>query len=1095
MDPINPSPTRPRLAASPSPSRSPSRRQEQNHLLSDLSPSSTLEALQANDVVRTGGKAGNSFLQDSIATASTSERAWGIKAALAGKKVREWYAEIGGWAWPGFDQPLMEEPSKGRDQHHKEGHIDRELSSEATNPGASSFFGKNNVQALSSTLIQEYEERIEKIRDDMEALEIEDLKDYVRNTHFRAGSRRSSLHDPQATCALATDYDHLDDFTTVITAVIVQALPTISRLETLLNTWSTRLLVLRQVPSFLVDLIASRESMISASMAIGAHDLQHPKRRLDFSPKAFSDIRAVLQDQIVDLGKRLDRMLDLLEGSADTLPEAWVDALDNIENQYSAWVVKAEWLAMNKQTRSQRLEKDYTRDHSDKLLDLDSPLNIGRSTSTLDIGVQLDDIRRRADNDYDSTRPAPIRTVKSETSVNEFSTKSSAGISDPFPSGGALPEQGHGIKAQPRWHVVNVVDRQSLDGPSNGLETSSVPITSSHRPSPLIFASPKENVKRPKSSDAASDGCDSGSTTSNYSSNKSSPEIQSAVVAEYIGSPTKATNLTSLNEEPMTTSDTSFQRSSQQPEDGRMPSDLMSKKLPRNGGPDHVKTRRASFQSFEVVPKYEIRRIQVQRSGSHSSTFSLSDREYGPVKLSRSSTSAVPEHGEQKGSCTTTPLSVSANVDDLQSSPSARNLDSGHDIPRPKHLYHTPPPVSVKSSLSTQSSDREMHKPKNRLPYHTPPAVLPRSAHSVPSLDRELDMAEHRTSYHLPPPVPSRPAHRFEQIADLGRGSAPVKIRQMRKSDSTSGHAARPIETSRTTGGLSPSNFHDQLEERISSILTELPTQIRLTSGPELDAPEVTRFNSPSNPKTPNIRSPAWRLRGTQTSTSPPSMTLAPAHPKNSESRSLTGEPDIKLYHLHQAGKTAPIKLFVRLVGEGGERVMVRIGGGWADLGEYLREYAGHHGRRSVSDTPFDIAGLPSSSPVTNNQTPRSRPGSRPDTPNSSTKHTPATRLAKQRTSPAMVEGPNTPQSDPLLRSSPRLSWAATDEVSPSLGLAGPKTKNVDISPSKQAWVDGMLEQARQSGAEKKGGGESAVGELGKVGSTRRIFFKNKKEG
>ena len=1109
MDPITLSPTqnaptRQRLLPSPSPSRSPSQRQhftsqDLNPLLSDPSTSSTLEALQANDLVQRGGKAGNSFLQESVATASPSERAWGIKAALAGKKVREWHADIRGWVWPGFDQPLLEGPTKGRTQHRHEGHIDRDSSTEAIRSSGTYPPGKKITGFLSSTLIKEYEECIEIIRDGMETLEIEDLKDYVRNAHFKAGSRRSSLQDPQASFALATDYDHLDDFTAVITAIIVQALPTMSRLETLLNKWSTRLLVLRQVPSFLVDLDAGRESMVSALIAIGAHNVQNTKRRLDFSRKAFSDIRAVLQDQIAELGRRLDRMLDLLEGSADTLPDAWIDGLDKMENQYSAWVVRAERLAMDKELRSARLEKDYTQDHSDELLGLDSPLDV--RPSTLDIGAHFDEIRRPADSDYDLTGQIPVEIKKSENAVTESLTKTSAGNFHGLPSREALLRQDLVNDAQPRGQVVDSVDRQPLNGLSDGQETSSLPNRSSHRPTPLIFAGSQANDKRPDSPDAASDASDSGSRTSNYSSNKSSPEIQSAVVAEYIGSPSRVTSPASSNKEPMTPLDLTFRKSSQRLEDDEagihqtgLPSDLMSKKRASNGGPGHVRPRSASIRSFEIVPKHEIRRIQVQRSGSHSSTFSLSDPEYCQVQPSRLPTSSAPQQGEREASRITTSLPVSGNIKDQQSSASAQNVNPGFDMRRPKPLYHPPPPVSVKSSMTTQSANRESHTPKQKLSYHTPPAVSPGPTHAVPSLNRELDVAKGRIPYHSPPPVPPRSAHRFERVSDLSPGSVPVEIRRMNMSNPINGHAAGPIEAPRATVGLSPSNFEDQLEKRISSILTELPTQIRLTSGPEPNAPEVPRFNSSSNPRTPNTRSPAWRLRRSQTSTPLPSMTLAPAQSKSSQSRPLTGEPDIKLYHLHQAGKTAPIKLFVRLVGEGGERVMVRIGGGWADLGEYLREYAGHHGRRSVSDTPFDITGLPSSSPPANNQSARSRPGSRPDTPTSSTKHSPAHRLAKQQASPAIVEGPHTPHSDPSLRSSPLLSWTGIDEASPSLGLAGPNTKNVDISPGKQAWVDEMMGQARHSGAEKKGGSDITVGELGKVGSTRRIFFKNRKE-
>ncbi|CAD6568652.1 MAG: hypothetical protein ASARMPRED_001901 [Alectoria sarmentosa] len=1166
MEPITPTPThyfpaRFRHAVSRSPSRSPSRRQpftnqDLDSLLFDLSPSSTLEAPQANDIVRTGGKASRSFIQERVASASTSERAWGIKAALSGKKVREWYAEVGEWAWPGFDQPPLEEPTRKTVQYHQECHIDRSLSAEAIRSSGTILIKKQNVGALSSKLVQEYEERIEMIRDEMETLEIEDLKDYVRNIHFKAGSRRSSFHGTPASFATATDYEHLDDFTALITATIVQALPTISRLDTLLKTWSTRLLVLRQVPSFLADLDASRESMISASIAIGVHDTQQTKRRSDFSWNAFSDIQAVLQDQIAELGRCLDRMLDLLEGSADTLPDAWIDGLDNMETQYSAWVVKAERLAMNKELKIGRLEKDYTQDHRDEPSELDRPLDILHTTSTLDISAHLDEIRRRADGDFDLTRQLPTEIGKSENGAIESSTEPSAGPFDfdfePFPSRDAFPGLGLNDKAHSQSPVVNSVDSKSLDGTSDGLKTPSFPSRPSHRPL-LMLAGSKANVKRPDSPDAASDTSGSGSATSNYSSSESSPEIQSAVVAEYISSPVKDTSPTLLNREHSTQTEFGGANVTL----NTAPSDLISKNTRRNGGSGHVRTRSASLQSFEVVRKHEIRKIQVQRSGSYSSALSLSDPEHSLVQRSRLSTSFAPQNGEPEALGTATPVPASRKEKNQQSSAPAQNLDPGLDMPKQHSLYRQPPAVSVKPSISARSSDREFHTPKQQLSYHSPPAVSPRPAHSAQSpdreldvaehrvpyhsppavpprpahsaqnlnreldmaehrvsyhsppavpprpahsaqnLDRELDMAEHRISYHSPPPVPSRSAHRFEQISDLGPGSTPVKIRQMKTSEKMDDHAAGLGETPRTTVDLSPSNLDDQLQERISSILTELSTQIRLTSGPEPDAPEVMRPSSSSNPRTPKTGSPAWRLRRAQTSTPLPSMTLAPAQPKSFKSRSLTGEPDIKLYHLHQTGKTAPIKLFVRLVGEGGERVMVRIGGGWADLGEYLREYASHHGQRSVSNSPFDIQGLPSS-PLTNQSSPRSRPGSRtgsrPASPTSSTRQNSANRLARQHTSPAVFNNPHTPHSDPSFRTSPRTSWAGTDEASPSLGLAGPKTKNVDISPKKQAWVDELMEQARHSGPEKTVDGESAIGGLGKVGRTKRVFFKNRKE-
>lgn len=323
-------------------------------------------------------------------------------------------------------------------------------------------------------------------------------------------------------------------------------------------------------------------------------------------------------------------------------------------------------------------------------------------------------------------------------------------------------------------------------------------------------------------------------------------------------------------------------------------------------------------------------------------------------------------------------------------------------------------------------------------------------------------------------PIPAKPRHRFETTTDSGAGSTPVKIRKRRKSD-TSPHKADSRVSSPTK------NDTEQLEARISSILTQIPAHIRLTSGPEFDAPEV-RPAIP-DPRTPIPRSKtAPRLSRAQTTTpSPlPAMTLAPAHLKNARSRASSGDPEIRLYHLHQSGKEAPIKLFVRLVGEGGERVMVRIGGGWADLGEYLKEYANHHGKRTVSDSRFAIQGMPSS-PLTsspaaaNASAPASRPGS-------------SDGLAATPETPHLKSFDTPPGSIDTSRPGSAHSWKADES---SLGGAGPKKRFVEVSPTKQAWVDGMMDQARNAAAEKKGD----LGDLGKVGSTRRVFLRSKTTG
>lgn len=365
------------------------------------------------------------------------------------------------------------------------------------------------------------------------------------------------------------------------------------------------------------------------------------------------------------------------------------------------------------------------------------------------------------------------------------------------------------------------------------------------------------------------------------------------------------------------------------------------------------------------------------------------------------------------------------------------------------------------------------------------------------------------------PTVPAKSGHRFENVLDLSPASTPVRLQRGKAIHvpATNSNARKSVALPPVAKSLKSSE--DQLEARISSILTEIPGHIRLKSGPEPDAPDVIPSDSFPDQK-PNSRSPAVRLKRPPTSTASSPLTLTPAHSKSSRLRASSGDPEIKLYHLHQSGKDVPVKLFVRLVGEGGERVMVRIGGGWADLAEYLKEYASHHGRRSISDGRFEIQGLPQShlntpmSHLAGISTPASSSTSRPGTPATRPSSSLSFRFPHHSAnSSADLDVPMTPENPTLrqfeptpgsteskhssLRPSSRLS--STDEDSP-LGLAGPKTRRKDVSPSKQAWVDEMLDQARKTSAEKKkGGSEWDFGDLGTVGSTKRVFMRSRRDG
>ncbi|KAH8173951.1 growth-Arrest-Specific protein 2 domain-containing protein [Sarocladium implicatum] len=316
-----------------------------------------------------------------------------------------------------------------------------------------------------------------------------------------------------------------------------------------------------------------------------------------------------------------------------------------------------------------------------------------------------------------------------------------------------------------------------------------------------------------------------------------------------------------------------------------------------------------------------------------------------------------------------------------------------------------------------------------------------------------------------------------------------------------------------------------QLRQQISQIIENIPAKIKLTS----ETPNVNL--NPPDLQLPKMRKKAsidrFRRSGSALSTvssrsGTPAFTLSPA--KNGRlSRAQRGQQEIKVYHLSRSTGEAPIKLFIRCVGENGERVMVRVGGGWADLSEYLKEYASHHKRRSAAaDGPKveirDVPRVASGRGTAIGSSPPSRPGSALDSP-----LTPLNVRKPRRSSGAVGNEvprllPRTPaagaddslgaipQSEDSIRSrsSSRLSWV--EEDSSFLGLSGPNGKRVEMSDENKAWVESVKEKVRLASGERRvpptvtagsaqqddvNSNKGRFGELGKVGGTKRLFRKS----
>lgn len=329
-------------------------------LFVSLSPTSTLQALEALDA----SLPGHDVLQDSLAAASASDRVFGIRAALAGKKLKEWHGEMAAWPWT--DSSLSNGFRPPPTIHHgrKRLDVDKEAASNgfATVTSAEEhgdFDGVEYCGRMPKRLVQEYEDRIEAIQHGMDELEVEDLKEYVRNAHVNPLSRPEGrqIHGQGIG---GSDYNHLDEFTAVITATIMHALPTISRLSSLLSIWSTRLAVLRQVPGF-VRLL--KESQIDLATEIEMYqNMEFGGSFTDFEniKTTFSARRSVVETEVYELGRRLDMMLDLLEGKEDTVPEEWIDEMEALESNFSGWVVETEKRLMEHSLKLHRGDLENT---------------------------------------------------------------------------------------------------------------------------------------------------------------------------------------------------------------------------------------------------------------------------------------------------------------------------------------------------------------------------------------------------------------------------------------------------------------------------------------------------------------------------------------------------------------------------------------------------------------------------------------------------------------------------------------------------------------------------------------------------------------
>ncbi|EFQ97242.1 GAS2 domain-containing protein [Nannizzia gypsea CBS 118893] len=1136
----------PRHSRSPrSSSRSPERRahflsHQLDPLLSDLSPETTLQVLSATDVIPINKNTPHSLLAKSISDVSTVDRAFGIRAAVAAQKLNEWHTEVLSWLWPdaahnpdtrnGFLPPkeLVESSGKDSDQA-KAGESEREI-----------HFG-----SLPASILKLYQNRIKEIKDGMEALDVEELKEHVLTAHIPSRSRPLSSASNISTSSSLASYLKMSDFTAVITATILRALPVLSRLNNLLSNWHARLLVLNHVPGLLLGLQETKRAIDNALNRL-QNGLLPKLDDPSFSRESFRSSWRELRAMVSSLGRRIDSMLDILEGREDSLPDSWIDDMEAIESRFATWAFEAERRAVQNELRclyqreldeylAQKASKESARDASHAQQQKSPPYH---DVTEATVEHHTASPSTTSSLQFTPLTPQPLlpaikenQTAESRTST-PFTTPSSEGYTPdntPSRSQDPIKRLGNTPSSTPRDVRAAAITKNLQDYDIPNFESPSGP-----HPSVYDGTRSEDPMARPVSrldfNDIDSPCSDSRSDVSPDNSpapltplanmRKRSSKRESNVpsrlqlipsgsdatikqndVADPAGSPDASTFIPDkesldLNTVPPLRSPTTPAQISSSP-------GLSSSGSVIHHTPEAAKNSASRFTS-SASSSPDIQTPPSLRSFGRTMSLPLAryindesavlygqDGVYHPNSRSQIGTRSIESvdmspkgqlgdsvfdrrNSLTPGTSTRSELRRSVSSASISSSPrlqeqlSLRRLSNFSRLSNLRRSASSEPLYLEKSSLSTGSPDTNISSTPLK-PLNLPSRLSPFVRSSSPEAENTFPDAESLEL--IPPPLKPR-THSGTKT--------PVKI---------------PL---------------DEFDDRVHSILDTIP-KIRMKSTVGDDSnerPGPDNLRVPTNSGRTHPPSPTLSRSSTPT----PSLTLTPApRPRR---RNNPGPDEVRLYHLHRGGKAAPVKLFVRIVGETGERVMVRVGGGWADLGEYLREYAMHHGRRGIIDGRFEVQGIPvvsqhprAPTPTpTNGRTtpiPPSRPGSAMDTrPGSSL----AIRRARRATGSGADLLPNltaaniqrlseegvSPGNSSVLSSQRRPSLSSATSMSTSvvgdhsfsatpsrrsfstitgaahstpLGLAGPKprSKQHTISPESEAWVEDVMGQARRS--------------------------------
>jgi hypothetical protein len=975
---------------------------EESHLR-DLSPETTLRAFTVEpvpfDITRDEYK-----IFACIDSLTAAERDLGARVAKAAQRLKSWCSEIEQWGWTGtFEQPSEEYKEQRRRS------LEARIAEHVGN--ADALAPLEYCGSLLSVEVEQHEVRLDDMSEELLKLDVDELKEYVLDMHPQGRSRPGSA----GFGASRSNYQPMDDFSFLITQTLLSALPHHAQLKERLNTWTARVSILRSAPRYLNDLQQAQKAM-----SLGWEALSPPADDSDLAfdqwKEAVDTISGVLQSKVSDLGRRLDGMLDTLEGRDDCLPDRWIDTFETLEADYGKWVhvstrrmiefdVRRQHQAKQGHVQVKQEEIHDPDKHSEAPTVTQAPLlPIDKRVYRLSRELQLPRPKILEDS---SQSPAAVRVDSAR--VPEIAKKSAPSISS-LDNNERDTQQG----------VQNDFQKDA-QGAARDTQQAAQQATQEDVPQDTPHQTILPSVRKPS-------------------------QLQPSIVLDAVspagaGEPRTLATIAPPSKPDFLTASPSIDDDYEFDEGDTIVHNAA------DGSPQDIVRAVPSYESLSTIPASE--------DGSPASFV----HEIDTMAFSHSPAMTFTD---------------GTDVEEPQT-PRSRRLSASSVSTNAS--FDSSPVSTVEESPTARRGDRSIRAPRPEL---NAAMRKRRPAKGAPSSN--VDSA---------PWPPTQFNHKMPHTVD-------------------------------------------DLERKISDILTTIPAHIRLTSGPGADAPEIKPSRGVGHKSSKGYLRAARSVSGLRT----PALTLSPV--KNEFEGSTAGagrksnariDNDIKLYHLTQPGKEKPIKLFIRRVGENGERVMVRVGGGWSDLGEYLRQYAEHHGRRTASEGKFEVLGLEvqgsdagSARPGSAMSTTRRFSGGGRKTPNT----TPDGKLAglgistdsppppmprfERDSTPAIAEEAPTPPSN-----NSQKSWHGTE-----VSLAGPKVKKVELTGEKLEWIEGMMKQARsvsnnnlnvamkedergegrsQSRSESRAASRSTSRaaakrpvqdfvDLGKTGSTRRVFMR-----